>query len=524
MKSCALAAFGCLLQLHGGHAVSLIWNETSKGRKTKQPLYLKNSEVPHASHEGSAAGSHRHGSKDGHVASAAEEESVNASLDSKGENSTVHGFQKATTQEEAHVVAVGLMASVILIPTVVSLALSEGRLQELTLKMLDTFTSIFLAVVWFNTFQQILETSHVADAFPLATDLIALVQVIALYMVAMYIAWLWRGHTMGVSTFCNCGAHFIAFAGIAAAGRSQQKASQSLDGSIDIVAVFLFCAVSAGILGAIFATNWFFWRRKCKDEAVLNHAVEELEVDVIGLVLSFLLTQAVRRAITGDYPVLHFLQLESMRFESHPRVHAAWQRHFMLVWSVGIAIVAAVAMPKLNHLVERSDDWRIKQLLNMTKMMLIMLVAWGLLLVGEWEFYEVIFKGQELFGQMLFACLATFSCITVLFLMSRVMPAEISGESAITFSNITTGISLVSAWSWEHCFNTAFDLLGQKYEVGYGGLVPKIILSIVVPCAILPTYLNHIRPRVLEIEKAHHHAGSVASDGHRDAKPLTENP
>merc|ERR1719240_1845385 len=63
-----------------------------------------------------------------------------------------------------------------------------------------------------------------------------------------------------------------------------------------------------------------------------------------------------------------------------------------------------------------------------------------------------------------------------------------------------TGLGLVAAWSWEHCFHVALDVVGEEYEVGYGGLIPKIVLAIIVPSFVLPVYVNYVKPIVLEYE------------------------
>merc|ERR1719382_1957554 len=102
---------------------------------------------------------------------------------------------------------------------------------------------------------------------------------------------------------------------------------------------------------------------------------------------------------------------------------------------------------------------------------------------------------------MIFACIATLACLGVLLLMARFGDSAESQEAQETYSICTTGISLVAAWSWEHCFNVAFNIVGNEFQVGYGGLVPKVVLSIIVPAALLPTYLMHVRPRVLELEE-----------------------
>merc|ERR1740123_1262006 len=102
---------------------------------------------------------------------------------------------------------------------------------------------------------------------------------------------------------------------------------------------------------------------------------------------------------------------------------------------------------------------------------------------------------------MSFAFVATVACLAVIWVMALLQSGERS-QAARTMNNITmTGISLVAAWSWEHCFDLALDVLGEKYEVGYGGIVPKLVLAVGVPFVLLPTYVTHIRKRVCEIEK-----------------------
>merc|ERR1719336_3560890 len=80
------------------------------------------------------------------------------------------------------------------------------------------------------------------------------------------------------------------------------------------------------------------------------------------------------------------------------------------------------------------------------------------------------------------------------------MPNSTTPEGRETYTITTTGISLVAAWSWEHCFNLAFDIIGYEYQVGYDGLVPKVILSVVMPLCLLPVYVTYVRKMVMEIE------------------------
>ena len=52
------------------------------------------------------------------------------------------------------------------------------------------------------------------------------------------------------------------------------------------------------------------------------------------------------------------------------------------------------------------------------KVLVIMLMAWGYLLWGQWQF-EASFHGDAMFGHIVFASLATMVCFFVLILLAR---------------------------------------------------------------------------------------------------------
>lgn len=418
--------------------------------------------------------------------------------------------------------ALGLIGAVVLIPVVMYMALGGGFLAELTLRMLDTFVSIFLAVLWFNTFNQFLVTFDVKGAFPYAVRIVSFVQVMVLYALANFVAWLWRDKTIHLTTFCVCGAHFIAFAGIGASSATQAHVSEVGD-EWELPISWGFCFFVVGVIVAISLANHMIWRRHVEHEK-MNEAVDELEIDILGLVVSFLITQAVRQSLTGRYPPLHlfmmFLQGQSAEVEANPHhfSHENWQIWFMLFWSVGLAILTAVMLPVLNR-IEHNGGYSAHKGIHVIKVILVMCTAWGFLLWGDWAFFEMFFTGDEMFGRMVFACISTVVCLLTLvglsFWAQQHDPEDQDFDSEVAI--ITAGISLVAAWSWEHTFNVAFNIVGQEYQVGYKGLVPKLFLAVVIPAAMLPTYVVHVRSRVVAMEEAkqarYHH--------HEHAPPLT---
>jgi len=255
--------------------------------------------------------------------------------------------------------------------------------------------------------------------------------------------------------------------------------------------------VVAGFLVLMFVANWHVWR-KHKEHDEFHTSINELQLDLIGLVVSFVGTQAIRHALTGQYPAAHgFLQTGNAPAGKTEQ----WHRWFMLGWSIGLTVIAALVMPTLNKMTRGSSHEIARQCLHVLKVVIIMHVAWGFLLWGQWEFHDHLFPTQGLFGNILFALLATFVCLGVLLGMAKFSAVATTREAKQTYDIVTTGISLVAAWSWEQTFNTCFEIVGQAYQVGYEGLVPKLVLSVVVPAAVLPLYLSYIRPEVKKFEE-----------------------
>eukprot|EP00933_Yihiella_yeosuensis_P067410 TRINITY_DN721_c0_g1_i3.p1 TRINITY_DN721_c0_g1~~TRINITY_DN721_c0_g1_i3.p1 ORF type:complete len:503 (+),score=95.26 TRINITY_DN721_c0_g1_i3:64-1509(+) len=407
----------------------------------------------------------------------------------------------------AHAVAVGLIATVVLVPLVVYMALEDGILSELTMKLIDTFISIFLAILWFNCFSTALKTFGVSTMFAYAEEVFGVVQIIILYAIANFIIHKVRDDKKACITFSGCAAHYIAFVAIGTSAISQEHGSEQLaSNEVEPVMSFALVCVIIGVLVVGAVANHYIWRKDMKHH-VMDECIDELELDILGLVSSFAITQAVRHSITGRYPHYghFFLQLEG----APGPAHEAWQRWFMFGWAVALTAVAVFVLPILNKM--GHDSWLMHHLTHCFKVIVIMLVAWGYLCWGTWQFNETMFKGDPMFGHMVFACLATCVCLFVLWAMSKRMGDNPTPAQRETNIITITGISLVAAWSWEHTFNMAFDIIGNEYQVGYKGLIPKLVLAITIPAALLPTYIRHIKGRVIEDDERNHHAAHHSS-------------
>jgi len=417
--------------------------------------------------------------------------------------------------------AIGLLFVVVVIPIVIFMALSPGPISDLVLKLVDTSISIFLAVLWFSAFSGVMDSQPVHRLFPFAEEVFVVVQVLVLYTLVMAVAYVWRDKELRLAAFGGCGAHYVAFAGIHATGEVQHEASKFSD-ETGHWWTFLVAGASFLILALVFRASHLGWLRPL-EHPKLDEAVEDIELDIIALTCSFAITQALRHALTGRYPEHHAsllqqalapspqvaaagpaaLQLAGCDGHRHTpgamhEVHEAWQRWFMLIWSLGLTAVAAVCLKYINAIGEYGGRYA-RKAAHLTRAMLVMCIAWGYLLWGEWVFNEVLFVGEPVVALMSFAVLTTLISLALISGLAQMDVGLRPVRQTVSIS--VTGASLVAAWSWERCFDAALDIIGERYQVGYGGLVPKVALAFSIPLAILPVYVTYIKPRVMEAER-----------------------
>ena len=306
-----------------------------------------------------------------------------------------------------------------------------------------------------------------------------------------------RDNQFRLVTFASCGAHYVAFAGIAAGEHTQRNYFGD-----DVVRPFLFVAIAVASLAAVFYAV-YQWRGPRMDEK-FNHVADELELDIAGLVGSYLLTQSVRTLLSGHYPAPHLLlqsdphgHAEGDHEHGHHETHTQAERFAMFGWACFLVGSCIYLVPKL-HRWGHHGLWQ-HRTAHFVKVMIIMSASWAFLLWGEWEFHAT-FHGDKLFGKMVFALLGTAVALSLVMAVAYVIPPDDAWLLQAAELGIT-GLGLVAAWSWEHCFDTALETISNEYQVGYGGLVPKLTLAILVPMFVLPVYVNYVKPQVVKIEE-----------------------
>jgi hypothetical protein len=437
-----------------------------------------------------------------------------------------HGHAKEVHHEDAHhassvqhslsshssadSVAVGLMAWIILNPVVIYMTLTKaagGQISFLTLRMVDISISIFLAVLWFSASSEVLKSDALHNFFPHAEEVFAVLQVLVLYILTMVVANSFRDNKYYLLAFCGCAGHYVAFAAIKAVGDGQQTAGSFVGHGASPYMSLLFCFVVLGILAMVSFVCFYSWRRYVDAKSELHFAIDELELDIIGLVLSFAIMQSVRHMLSGHYPEAHMLlqmpqapmtlsaDSDSGHGHSH---HTAAQRNKMLACAVGFTICSGLSLKFFEAVKERTHYWMHKAL-HIVQVVLVMCAAWGYLLWGQWQFYESTFDGDLMFGNMIFAVVITVISILIILVLAF---ADNQFASVKAYGNLCImAVSLMTAWSWEHCFHVAIEVIATQHEAAWGTIVPKLTIAILIPVIILPGYLTLIKPVVVEKEE-----------------------
>jgi hypothetical protein len=475
---------------HGGsHAHSADHGEPHSGTKSASSegghAAAGEHAEEHAEHaEGSGHGVHpldSHGDA-AHEERAAEERSEEWGLDIHEDQGVVASME-AGECSGAGSVAVGLFATTILLPWAFSMIMYGGVVSKLTWRFVDFFVSVFLAILWFGAFSDVLNLRYFVRSF--SPTALTIIQVFILYVLAMTIAYFLRDNQFRLLAFAGCGAHYVAFAGIAAGEHTQREFfSEAMH------MPFILTAIVLAVLAMVFSVG-FQWRSNNLSER-FNHVADEIELDIAGLVTSYLLTQSVRTLLSGSYPAPH-----GDVHEHHHHGPDAWQRWMMFGWALFLVTSCMVGIPHLHYWGrEGIHQHRVS---HFAKVLLIMSSSWAFLLWGEWEFHAS-FDGDPLFGKMVFALMGTAICLLIILFVARLVNEE--DFRTLEAAEIgVTGLSLVAAWSWEHCFDMALSTIGADYDVGYGGIVPKCTLALLVPGFVLPVYVNYIKPQVVRIEE-----------------------
>jgi len=283
---------------------------------------------------------------------------------------------------------------------------------------------------------------------------------------------------------------------------------------------------------------------KWTENEKLEEAVEDMEIDVCALTLAFIITQAVRYSLVGQYPgdageaheVNHgegghhlFLQYGG---DHHPHgvAHTAFHRNVMMAYTLTCLILAAfIPWGAIKRQFNNKHAIRAVMIAHHT---MVMLGAWGFMLWGEWEFFETIFVGDthEVFGRIVFALVCTVVAVSFVIIMAFAgdhLPLSLShhgthrGTHQVS-SVFALAMGLSCAWSWEHAFDVSVEAVAEAYHFIPGkdndAKFLKGFTALIAPCFMIPPYIKYIKPQVMKEQEIDEEGEEEGEDVEEDKK------
>lgn len=495
-------------------AVLAAQSPTSNASRPAEEADVNTSHGSHA-HSSYAHGLSEFGRDHGKRAEDSEENHGSLSHSGSG-HSSGHGHDGGAHDEGDLDNAMGLVACACLLPSIVFFALTPGSLSVMTLKLIDVFVSIFLAVIWYSVFDQFIITFRLGRGKEgllqsVDSNVFFFLVFTSLYLGACRICFTLRDATQSLIIFGGCAGHFIAFCAIGWALEGQSAVANSPLNPAPRMCSFVFC------LGPVFMsyviriiTKSAFLDRVSHPE--LTEVVDEMQIDIICLALTFTVTQAVGHSCLGFFPDT----------EQHNSVNQLGHaKNFLLLmsgWMCFLIVICYLMFPRLHELFSSHTK------VHFIKSACFMLLAWGYLLVAQVLFHNHA-QGGVIFMQESFSIITTFFALMALLLIHKVEASYPTGYRPVleTRNIAVTAIALTAAWSWEHCFKEALEIIAQEYQVGLQGLVPKAVIAIILPIFMLPPYVYYIKVAVIKNDhEAHHdhHGQEAHHEGHHSENEI----
>lgn len=393
-------------------------------------------------------------------------------------------------------VCILLYTTILLGPAVVLLANSKDEmLSGMTYRLLEAFITIFIAVQYFQAFDELLEVGDFAEHHAFIA---AVLHLVFLFFLATIISWGVRRKETQLAVFTACGAHYVAFSACHTSGKLQSYFFTTLDSQpLYFLALFLGLAVIAAGMHLFRAAMSMTKAEKFED------SVDDLENDAIALCIGYSIAHTLDYVLSGE--IEHF-------GEKHTPDQAAetGEEGFLQMghgghktYAIGLMLLTsllAAGMSAFTPKAKEHDGWMKGKALSIVKSAFVMTSAFTFLIGMEWVFHNSYPQHNEtikLFRDIVFAISNTVIALCAIYLMSVI---RIGG--ADVRRTLPLAVGLAAAFAWEEVFDKAVDILAEEYHVIDGpnndAPVVKVILALVSPLFLLPMYVLHIKPRIKE--------------------------
>lgn len=402
----------------------------------------------------------------------------------KGVESAAEADAKQVAQAAGEVWAISFFANIALLTAVFAMASAADTLvKNYTWFLIDQVVAIFLAVMYFQAFDSLLDfhSMGVHDAV-----FASIIHAVAMLAIVLGAAIALRKQQVALAILCGAGAHIVSFSSIHAAASAQNH-------FLGMSYTYTMCIFGICTLGLAIGTIGFLVytskkRMDLTEDDGFMDKTDDLENDFGAMAFSVVFTMFMRFMLTGHHPVDDETEFD----------HTREQRTAMFFYAIACVIVAGFVVSFCSKkAADPSSTYAIKRVMNFITTVATMNVAWAWLYWGEWEFFEALYPGEAIKGRVMFAI--TMSLIGGLGLIGLSKMSASKGAKQSEKKVALTALSLVIAWSWELCFDAAVEDMceGVAHPVGW-----KVAATLFLAAIIIPVYAIYMKPITMKAAEA----------------------
>lgn len=383
---------------------------------------------------------------------------------------------KEVAQKAGETWAISFFANVAMLAVIFAMASAKDQVvKNYTWFLIDQVVCIFLAVMYFNAFDSMLDF----NALGLENIVLASVcHAFCMLIVVVGAAMLLRKKRVAMAILCGAGAHIVSFSSIHAAASVQVKwLSWSYTFSMCIFGLSVL-ALGLAVIGYLVFTAKR--RAQLTDDDDYMDKTDDVENDFGSMAFSVVFTMFVRFLITGHHPADDETEFD----------HDSADRFGMFIWAVMTILIAGFVVKYCSEKAAEADYAK-KRVLTFCSTVAAMNVAWAWLYWGEWEFFETLYPGEAVKGRVMFAITMTMVGGLGLLVLSKVR-ADAKGDAMASEKKVMlTALGLVIAWSWELCFDAAVEDMcdGVSHPVRW-----KVGATLALFAIVIPVYGIYMRP------------------------------
>mmetsp|Transcript_83720 Transcript_83720/g.194743 ORF Transcript_83720/g.194743 Transcript_83720/m.194743 type:complete len:483 (-) Transcript_83720:88-1536(-) len=368
-------------------------------------------------------------------------------------------------------------------------ALTQTKLAHVSnssILVVDQVVAIFLAVLWFDAFDDVLDEVIHEHAQVTACVLHAII----ILTCAVIAAWNLRSTSFGLASFCTVGAHFVGFMG-------QHSALEVQEGHFSlspVVCALGLLAVGLGIF--VLCALLFFVKKRAfgidpasesSDEHVKSFVerFDDVENDFAAMTLSSYWTMTVRFIIVKQYPEE---EIEPGTKPDHNELH----RHLMLLHSGFVLFAGTFLVDRLSQLGPQKN-YVLNRAVAVLKAFTILCWAFSFLVWAQMVFYEhPEWSGQPMLMRVAFA--AGISLVGGASIVAFSRDTHQTGARAM----LLRSTAIIVGMAWEEAFDAALEIL---FEGSSNAHLWKGLSAILCTVAVFPSYWVYWKPYALAAEE-----------------------